>query len=75
MTVSYFDQQNILQKLNVDVLAKNERVVLCRVSRNSGSCCYMQYHTIAGWRDLDRGDTLLSRQMPGIIANPFDIHS
>ena len=60
-------------ELDIQVLVKNERVVVCKISGAHTGPFYLQYHSAAGWKDLDHGDTALSRRMPAIVNNPFEL--
>ena len=61
------------QGLEIEVLVKNDRVIICKITGVSAGPFYMHYHVAAGWKDLDHGDTLLSRRMPAIVSNPFEL--
>jgi len=75
MTALYTDQDGKKHQLNINVLVKNERVVVCRVSTAINGPYFLHYHNVTGWKDLDHGETLLSRQMPFIVENPFNMHN
>jgi hypothetical protein len=73
MKASYTDIHNKVHAIDIEVLVKNERVVVCKVSGAAIGPSYLHYHAATGWKDLDNGDTLLSRMMKSIVRNPFEI--
>jgi len=73
LKISYTDSYNKPQNLEVEVVAKNERVLVCKVAGKAIGPCYLHYHVAAGWKDLEHGNTELSKQMAAIIKNPFEL--
>jgi hypothetical protein len=71
--ISYTDCYNKPQSLEVELLAKNERVLVCKVAGKAIGPCYLHYHTATGWRDLDHGQTEQSKQIGAILQNPFEL--
>lgn len=59
--------------LDIEVLVKNERVLVCKVKGTGIGPFYLHYHAVTGWKDLDNGDTSVSRQMASVVPDPFGL--
>ena len=49
MQISFTDIQNTVHNLDVEVMVKNERVLVCKVFGKAFGPNYLHYHAAIGW--------------------------